>query len=400
MGASPPGEDQADASTRASSSDGRHDAGAVRRHGCGPGWWLRDLQGRSDWSVEAILHRPRPLLLSREDFLREVRAWADLPPLQHRNRSSQGLGGSLPSCRPVPRTQTHRTVVHVHGRLTAINAIPQESNMSASTLIVRIAPGYDDKGNPDNLVAYNRGLSTLQLLELLVKQAKQGMPQANAGGASTRTPLQPLGRSPSPPAAGPSPPSSTASASPSLPVGSGRHRRTRRWPPPSTPAPTHWCSTSSPPSTSALGVVTVTAVESAVGLSGNAITTTATGTGFSAGQARLTGGTDGTAQVAAATATCAFTASSASGDLTAVIGGFTFIRAHATSDAADAAALASLVCEPSIRLPYSGQTGNFTAKLTVTGATSGRDRSHRQGPGQRHFGLARRPGRHRHLRRG
>jgi hypothetical protein len=241
--------------------------------------------------------------------------------------------------------------------------------MSASTLIVRITPGYDDKGNPDNLVAYNRGLSTLQLLELLVKQAKQGMPQANAGWRFDENPVAATGTftvatgsgtltaiingvSIAITAVGTD---ATDAAAMATAINASTNALVQ-----------HFVTASS-----ALGVVTVTAVESAVGLSGNAITTTATGTGFSAGQARLTGGTDGTAQVAAATATCAFTASSASGDLTAVIGGFTFIRAHATSDAADAAALASLVCEPSIRLPYSGQTGNFTAKLTVTGATSG-----------------------------
>lgn len=45
--------------------------------------------------------------------------------------------------------------------------------------------------------------------------------------------------------------------------------------------------------TSALGVVTITAVQK--GLSANGITTTATGTGATAQQARLTGGTVGTA---------------------------------------------------------------------------------------------------------
>lgn len=44
--------------------------------------------------------------------------------------------------------------------------------------------------------------------------------------------------------------------------------------------------------TSALGVVTVTTAT--LGVMGNAVTTTATGTGFTAGQARLTGGSDGT----------------------------------------------------------------------------------------------------------
>jgi hypothetical protein len=241
--------------------------------------------------------------------------------------------------------------------------------MSASTLIVRIAPGYDDKGNPDNLVAYNRGLTSLQLLELLLKQAKQGMPQANASWRIDENPVAASGTftvatgsgtltaiingvSIAVTATGVD--ATDAAAMAAAIVAS------------TDPLVKHFVT-----ATSALGVVTVTAVESAIGLSGNAITTTATGTGFTAQQARLTGGTDGTAQVAAASASQTFTASSASGDLVAVIGGFHFIRAHASSDTADAAALATAVNSPSVRLPYSGQTGNFTAKLTVTGATSG-----------------------------
>ena len=46
--------------------------------------------------------------------------------------------------------------------------------------------------------------------------------------------------------------------------------------------------------TSALGVVTVTAIQSGVGTSGNAITLAASGTGVTASGARLTGGTNGT----------------------------------------------------------------------------------------------------------
>ena len=70
--------------------------------------------------------------------------------------------------------------------------------------------------------------------------------------------------------------------------------------------------------TSALGVVTVTAKGSAFGVSGNAITTTATGTGFTAQQARLTGGLDVFPAVSAATASGTLTISSGSGAITAI----------------------------------------------------------------------------------
>jgi len=92
--------------------------------------------------------------------------------------------------------------------------------------------------------------------------------------------------------------------------------------------------------TSVAGVVTITAPS---GKMGNAITTTATGTGATAGAARLTGGTDGTAQVTAAKASGTFTTSSGSGAQVVVINGASITSTWATSDTVAAAALARLI---------------------------------------------------------
>jgi hypothetical protein len=95
--------------------------------------------------------------------------------------------------------------------------------------------------------------------------------------------------------------------------------------------------------TSAAGVVTVTGIGSAASLAGNAITTTATGTGHTAQQARLTGGTDGTAQVTAVKASGTFTVSTGSGTLTAIINGQTVAITATGTDATDAAAMATAI---------------------------------------------------------
>ena len=92
--------------------------------------------------------------------------------------------------------------------------------------------------------------------------------------------------------------------------------------------------------TSALGVVTVTAV---AGKMGNAITTTATGTNFTAGQARLTGGTDGTAQVSAVKASGTFTFATGSGACVAIINGQSISVTATGTDATDAAAMAAAI---------------------------------------------------------
>lgn len=92
--------------------------------------------------------------------------------------------------------------------------------------------------------------------------------------------------------------------------------------------------------TSAVGVVTVTAI---AGKMGNAVTTTATGTGNTAGQARLTGGTDGTAQVAAVAASGTFTVATGSGTLTAIINGQSIAITATGVDATDAAAMATAI---------------------------------------------------------
>lgn len=94
---------------------------------------------------------------------------------------------------------------------------------------------------------------------------------------------------------------------------------------------------------SALGVVTITATGSAVGVPGNFITTAAAGTGMTADQARLAGGTDGTAQVTAAKATGTFTFATASGSCVAIINGQTVTVTATGTDATDAAAMATAI---------------------------------------------------------
>lgn len=92
---------------------------------------------------------------------------------------------------------------------------------------------------------------------------------------------------------------------------------------------------------SALGVVTVTAA--VAGKLGNAITTTATGTGNTADQARLISGTDGTAQVAAVKASGTFTCATCSGDIVAIINGQSITVTSTGVDATDAAAMADAI---------------------------------------------------------
>lgn len=93
--------------------------------------------------------------------------------------------------------------------------------------------------------------------------------------------------------------------------------------------------------TSALGVVTITAA--VAGKLGNAITTTATGTGATAEQARLLLGTDGTAQVAAVAATGTFTFATASGSCVAIINGQSITVTATGTDATDSAAMAAAI---------------------------------------------------------
>ncbi len=95
--------------------------------------------------------------------------------------------------------------------------------------------------------------------------------------------------------------------------------------------------------TSALGVVTLTAIGSAIGKSGNAITTAASGTGAAADQVRLTGGTDGTAQATATAASGTFTVATGSGTLTAIINGQSIAITATGVDATDAAAMATAI---------------------------------------------------------
>ncbi len=92
--------------------------------------------------------------------------------------------------------------------------------------------------------------------------------------------------------------------------------------------------------TSALGVVTVTAL---AGKMGNAVTTAASGTGNTADQTRLTGGTDGTAQVTAVKASGTFTCATCSGDIVAIINGQSITVTSTGVDATDAAAMATAI---------------------------------------------------------
>lgn len=93
--------------------------------------------------------------------------------------------------------------------------------------------------------------------------------------------------------------------------------------------------------TSALGVVTVTAVNA--GADANGFTTAATGTGNTADQTRLLGGTDGTAQATAVRATGTFTVSTGSGTLTAIINGQSIAVTATGVDADDAALMATAI---------------------------------------------------------
>lgn len=124
--------------------------------------------------------------------------------------------------------------------------------------------------------------------------------------------------------------------------------------------------------TSALGVVTVTGIGSAISKTGNAITTTATGTGFTAGQARLTGGTDGTAQVTAVKASGTFTVATGSGTLTALINGQSIAVTATGVDADDAVLMATAI----LASEAVGVRGVVTATsalgvVTVTALASG-----------------------------
>ncbi len=92
--------------------------------------------------------------------------------------------------------------------------------------------------------------------------------------------------------------------------------------------------------TSALGVVTVSALP---GKMGNAVTTAASGTGNTADQTRLLGGTDGTTQVVAVKASGTFTVATGSGTLTAIINGQSIAITATGVDATDAAAMATAI---------------------------------------------------------
>ncbi len=76
---------------------------------------------------------------------------------------------------------------------------------------------------------------------------------------------------------------------------------------------------------------------------GNAVTTAAAGTGMTADQARLIGGTDGTAQVAAVKASGTFTFATSSGSCVAIINGQTVTVTATGTDADDAVLMATAI---------------------------------------------------------
>jgi hypothetical protein len=78
--------------------------------------------------------------------------------------------------------------------------------------------------------------------------------------------------------------------------------------------------------------VTITAIGSAWGTSGNCITVSVSGTNYSSAHARLVGGLDSYAAVTAAAASGTFTISSGSGTITAIINGVSIPVTWASSD--------------------------------------------------------------------
>ncbi len=88
-------------------------------------------------------------------------------------------------------------------------------------------------------------------------------------------------------------------------------------------------------------IVTITAVNA--GADANGFTTAASGTGNTADQARLVGGTDGTAQVSAVKASGTFTFATASGSCVALINGQTVTVVATGTDADDAVAMATAI---------------------------------------------------------
>ncbi len=131
--------------------------------------------------------------------------------------------------------------------------------------------------------------------------------------------------------------------------------------------------------TSALGVITITAL---AGKMGNAVTTAAAGTGMTADQARLTGGTDGTAQVTAVKAAGTFTFATSSGDCVAIINGQSITVAASGVDATDAAAMATAI----LASTAVGVRGVVTATsalgvVTVTALRAGTGDTSRTGNG-------------------
>ncbi len=117
-------------------------------------------------------------------------------------------------------------------------------------------------------------------------------------------------------------------------------------------------------------IVTITAVNA--GGDANGFTTAASGTGNTADQARLVGGTDGTAQVAAVKASGIFTVATGNGTLTAIINGQPIAITASGVDATDAAAMATAILASEAK----GVRGVVTATsalgvVTVTAVRAG-----------------------------
>lgn len=116
--------------------------------------------------------------------------------------------------------------------------------------------------------------------------------------------------------------------------------------------------------------VTTTAIGSAVGVSGNAITQTATGTGTSSAHARLVGGTDGTAQVALTQASGTVTFSSASGTLVVTINGVALSQTDST-DSGDGDTLCNQIAlDPVLSPDFQGV--NASGVVTISAKPGGR----------------------------
>lgn len=218
------------------------------------------------------------------------------------------------------------------------------------TLVLRVTPSSTTPLVTGNLgvVVANRSLTTLENLMLMFQRFKAGAPSVTGAGTEMTTavrcdvnPVAPTGSV------------TISSGNGTVSITINGVAFSRSWATSDTAtaaafatqinASTNALILGLVTATSALGVVTITGVGSAISAAGNAITTAAAGTGMTADQARLTGGTDGTAQVAAAKASGTFTFATASGSCVATINGQTVTVTATGTDATDSAAMATAI---------------------------------------------------------